>query len=52
MNWNHAFGTKKLVDVLNPSKKFPTMVLLNDDLKVLLIGNPGNKLDEALKLIK
>jgi thiol-disulfide isomerase/thioredoxin len=52
MNWNHGFGTKKLMSTLNPTGYYPMMVLLDDDFKVLLIGNPGTELDEATKLIK
>ena len=41
MNWEQGLATKKIISVLNKQGFYPTMVLLNDQMEVLFIGNPG-----------
>jgi thiol-disulfide isomerase/thioredoxin len=51
MNWQQAYGTKKLIEILNPPGGYPTIVLLDDKMEVLLIGNPHKHLEEIESII-
>jgi len=52
INWNHAYASKEFLTILNPLDRFPTMILLDDNMKVLFIGNPNGDMDKVIDLIK
>jgi len=51
INLNHAFGSEIFLKVMNPPLRYPTMVLLDDEMKVLLIGNPHMDMDKLNELV-
>jgi len=52
INWNHAYASNEFLTILNPLDRFPTMILLDDNMKVLFIGNPNVDMDKLIDLIK
>jgi thiol-disulfide isomerase/thioredoxin len=51
MSWNQAYSTKKIVTLLNEKGQYPTIVLINKENKVLLIGHPVRDYDKIVELI-
>lgn len=52
MTWAQGFATEKIISILNSRKVYPVMVLLNDNMEVLFIGNLGVHLNKVQEIIK
>jgi thiol-disulfide isomerase/thioredoxin len=46
MKWEHGYSTEKLLKVFNKKGSYPRLVILNNENKVLFVGNPQVDLDE------
>jgi len=51
LSWKQAFVTPKLLSILNPINRFPTIVLLDDHMKVILIGNPHQDMEQLKEIV-
>ena len=52
MNWQHGYATDKLISIFNDNRTYPRVVLIDQNNKVLLIGNPHRDLEEIEQIIR
>ncbi len=52
MNWQHGYATDKLISIFNDNRTYPRVVLIDQNNKVLLIGNPHKDLEEIEQIIR
>lgn len=51
MDWEHGYATEKLLKVFNKKGSYPRLVILNNQNKVLFMGNPRTNLEEIKVLL-
>lgn len=51
MKWEHGYTTEKLTSVFNKSRSYPRLVILDNNNKVLFIGNPQTDIAEIEAII-
>ncbi|MDE5422490.1 TlpA family protein disulfide reductase [Ancylomarina sp. DW003] len=51
MNWQHGYATDKLISIFNDNRTFPRVILIDQNNKVLLIGNPHKEIEKIEQII-
>ena len=51
MNWQHGYSTDKILEVFNKKGVYPRLVVLNNENKVLFVGNPQVDLEEIKSVL-
>ena len=51
LKWTQGYASHSLIDYLNPTKEFPKMILLDKNLKIILIGEPDLDLSKVENIL-
>ncbi|RZT95736.1 thioredoxin-like protein [Ancylomarina subtilis] len=51
MKWEHGYTTEKLTSIFNKKRSYPKLLILDNNNKVLFIGNPQTDIDEIEAII-